>query len=172
MKNYKQITLVFIVLFSTILCINAQDGAKLFKQNCAACHKIDAKLVGPQLKGAMAKWENAGEKELMYEWIASPTDLYETGKSKMAAAIWDFSPAPMSPLPHLTREEVDAIFAFADAPPVIEEQKKEKPKTPTKVIPTPSTPMSNGTLVFLLSIITFLIIAMLVLINGVKALKK
>jgi cytochrome c oxidase cbb3-type subunit 3 len=170
MKNYNKGILVLSFLFSALFTVNAQDGAKLFKQNCAACHKIDAKLVGPKLKGALAKWEEAGEKELMYEWIANPTDLHESGKSKMADAIWDFSPAAMSPLPHLKKEEIDAIFEYVEAPPVVVEEPKEDEIVIVDPV-APSVPMSNGTLVFLLSIIGFLIIALLVLVNGVKALK-
>ena len=170
MKKYKKNILVFTAILSVFFTVNAQDGAKLFKQNCAACHKIDTKLVGPPLKGAMAKWEEAGEKDLIYEWVANPTDLHESGKSKMANAIWDFSPATMSPLPHLKKEEIYAIFSYVDAPPVVVE-KTEEDKT-TEISPVaPSTPISNGTLVFLLCIIGFLVIALLVLLNGVKALK-
>ncbi|KAA0944794.1 MULTISPECIES: c-type cytochrome [unclassified Pseudomonas] len=40
----------------------AQDGAALFKSKpCAACHTIDAKMVGPALKEVAAK--NAGVKD-------------------------------------------------------------------------------------------------------------
>lgn len=172
MKRYKKGILIFSVFLSTLFTINAQDGAKLFKQNCAACHKIDKKSVGPMLKGVKAKWEEAGEAEMLYEWIANPNDLYESGKSKMAAATWDFSPAAMSPMPHLTKEEIDAIFSYVENPPV----KKEPAKTDTDElvdnITIKSSPsMSNGTLAFLLTIIAFLLIALLVIANGVRALR-
>lgn len=173
-RTYRNSILVLSAVLSAFFTVNAQDGALLFKQNCAACHKIDAKLVGPKLIGSMAKWEEAGEKELMYEWIANPTDLYESGKSKMAKAIWDFSPAAMSPLPHLTKEEIDAIFDYVDAPPVIvEEPVKEVAATNTGATTAnePAT-MSNGTLTFLILILAFVVIALLVIANGLSALKK
>lgn len=172
MKKYNKGILVLSVFLSALFTVNAQDGAKLFKQNCAACHKVDSKSIGPKLKGAKAKWEEAGEGEMLYEWIANPNDLYESGKSKMATAIWDFSPAAMSPMAHLSKEEVDAIFEFAETPPIPDpEPETNKDDEVAVTAAPPSTPMSNGTLVFLLSIIGFLIIALLVLVNGVKALK-
>ncbi|MCT4581885.1 MAG: c-type cytochrome [Flavobacteriales bacterium] len=172
MKKYNKGILVLSVFLSALFTVNAQDGAKLFKQNCAACHKIDKKSIGPKLEGAKAKWEEAGEAEMLYEWIANPNDLYESGKSKMAAAVWDFSPAAMSPMAHLSKEDVDAIFDYVDnpPPPVTVEEPKGGENVAADSTPAP-TPMSNGTLVFLLSIIGFLVIALLVLVNGVKALK-
>ena len=40
-------------VFTLSFKIQAQDGAKLFKQNCAVCHAshTDQKLTGPGLKG-------------------------------------------------------------------------------------------------------------------------
>jgi len=172
MKRYTKGLLALTVVFSAIFTINAQDGAKLYKQNCAACHKIDKKSVGPMLKGAKAKWEEAGEGEMLYEWVANPTELYESGKSKMAKEVWDFSPAAMSPMAHLSKEEIDAIFTFVDAPPVEEKKEATKASAPVEVAkPAPSAGVSGGTLFFLISIIVFLVAAILVLANGVKALK-
>lgn len=34
----------------------AQDGEKLFQQNCASCHKPDKDMTGPALKGARQRW--------------------------------------------------------------------------------------------------------------------
>ena len=40
-------------------------GKKLFNANCAACHKLNKKAVGPALKGVTSKYE----KEWLYSWI-------------------------------------------------------------------------------------------------------
>jgi len=171
MKKYRKSILVFATVLSVFFTVNAQDGAKLFKQNCAACHKVDTKLVGPKLMGSLAKWEEAGEKEFIYEWVANPTELHDSGKSKMANAIWDFSPAAMSPLPHLTKEEVDAIFTFVDTPPVIvEEPVVDKPIE--KSIPqSKGTAMSNGTLIIIGVLFLFIVITIMILSNASKTLK-
>lgn len=97
----------------------AEDGAALFKANCAACHKLDKNSTGPKLQGARALWEEAGEGEMIYEWIADPVGLAESGKSKRAAEVINFSKNQMTPQ-SLNKEQVDAILDYADAytPPV------------------------------------------------------
>jgi len=173
MKKHTKNLLAIALLFSVFFTVNAQDGAKLYKQNCAACHKIDKVSIGPQLKGAFDKWKEAGEEEMIFEWVANPTELFESGKSKMAKEVWDFSPMAMSPMAHLSKEEVEAIFKFSDAPPVVKEEPKKATVSleGTTVVEAPSVGFSTGTIVFLIGIIGFLMVALLVLLNGVKALK-
>ena len=40
-------------------------GKDLFNSNCAACHKLDAKMTGPALRGISARLTN----EWLYKWI-------------------------------------------------------------------------------------------------------
>ena len=115
--------LFFAVVISTTSFLNifSQEGEKLFKANCASCHHPIKNATGPKLQGALQKWQDAGEEDLIYEWVANPTELYNSGKSKMAKAIWDYSPTAMTAQGHLSREEVEAVFAYVDAyaPPVV-----------------------------------------------------
>lgn len=145
----------------------AQDGAKLFKQNCAACHKIDKASVGPALKGVKAKWEEAGEGDLIYKWVENPQALYDSGESKMAKEIWDFSPAAMTPQAHLTKDEVSAIFTYIDAPPALEPV-VEKTKEPVseELSQASSAPISSTVYSIMISIILFLLITVIVLSYG------
>ncbi len=171
MKKHTKNLLAIALLFSVFFTVNAQDGAKLYKQNCAACHKIDKVSIGPPLKGVFEKWKEAGEEEMLFEWVANPTDLHDSGKSKMAKEVWDFSPMTMTPMAHLSKEEVAAIFKFADTPPVAKEEPKTETKGTTKTKKVAPVGFSTGTIVFLIGIIGFLLIALLVLMNGLKALK-
>jgi cytochrome c oxidase cbb3-type subunit 3 len=99
--------------------VNAQDGAQLFKAKCNTCHMIDKNSTGPNLKGAKQKWTDAGEGELIYEWVNNPQTLIASGNSKMATAIKSFSPTDMTPQ-QVTKVEIDAILNYVDtyAPPV------------------------------------------------------
>lgn len=148
----------------------AQDGAKLFKQNCAACHKVDKVSIGPALKGAKAKWEEAGEGDLIYRWVANPQELYDSGDSKMAKEIWDFSPAAMSPMAHLSKDEVDAIFTYIEAPapppadPV--DQQGDQKAAEDVILDVPSRPISSTVYTLMISIIIILLIAVIVLNHG------
>ncbi len=94
------------------------DGKKLFKENCASCHKIDKKSTGPALMGAKGRWADAGEGELIYEWVNNSAALLGSGKSKRAAAIFaEYNNSAMTAFPTLTVEEIDAILDYADTPP-------------------------------------------------------
>lgn len=90
---------------------NAQDGEKLFKANCASCHKADAKLIGPPLKGARERW---GESvDLIYLWVKNPKEALATG-DPYVKKIWEYDASEMTPQA-LTNEEIDAVLDWADA---------------------------------------------------------
>jgi len=121
-RLYNLITRLFAILLLVVFVKNfsAQEGEKLFKANCASCHNPVKNATGPKMQGVLQKWIDAGEEELIYKWVQNPSKLYNSGKSKMAKAIWDWSPTAMTPQGHLSREEVESIFAYVDnyAPPV------------------------------------------------------
>ncbi len=109
-----------VALFSfTMLVVtaNAQDGQALFKAKCNTCHLLDKASTGPMLKGVKQKWTDAGEGDLLIDWVSNSTGLIASGKSKMAEAIKGFSPMEM-PGQQITKEELDAILTFVDNPPV------------------------------------------------------
>lgn len=112
------LTLTLFIAFS-FAAYSQPDGEKIFKANCASCHHPIKNATGPKLQGALQKWSDAGEEDLIYEWVKNPSGLYNSGKSKLAKAIWDWSPTAMTPQGHLSKDEVTAVFAYVDgyAPP-------------------------------------------------------
>jgi cytochrome c551/c552 len=119
-KNFKSYLTLILFFIISIGVHHTQDGEKLFKANCASCHNPVKNATGPKMQGVLQKWTDAGEEELIYKWVQNPSELYNSGKSKMAKAIWDWSPTAMTPQGHLSREEVESIFTYVDnyAPPV------------------------------------------------------
>ena len=105
--------LIILFMFLSVSLV-AQDGETLFKTQCASCHRIDKDMVGPKLMGVRAKWEEAGELEFLYEWIADPIGLVESGKSNLAMEMINYSPSDMEPMAHLSQQDIDAILAYAD----------------------------------------------------------
>lgn len=91
----------------------AQDGEGLFKAKCSTCHSLKQNSTGPMLQGAKAKWEDAGESDLLYEWVRNAPQLIAAGNSSMANAVKNFSPSNMTPQ-QVTNEEVDAILTYVD----------------------------------------------------------
>jgi cytochrome c oxidase cbb3-type subunit III len=113
MKNiYTHISL----LLAFFVSINgfAQDGESLFKAKCNTCHLLDKNSTGPILKGVQAKWEEAGEAEMLIEWIQNSPELIASGKSKMANSVKDFSAMEM-PVQSVSAEEIKAILDFTDS---------------------------------------------------------
>jgi cytochrome c oxidase cbb3-type subunit III len=109
-----------LIIAALFLAIKAQSqGEALFKAKCNTCHAVDKNSTGPWLKGVKAKWTDAGEGELLYEWVRSSKSLIVGGKSKMALAIKDFSASEMSPQ-QANNEEIDQILDYIDnyTPPV------------------------------------------------------
>lgn len=109
--------LTLAALFLAMLA-NSQ-GEALFKAKCNTCHAVDKNSTGPWLKGVKTKWADAGEGELLYEWVRNSNSLIAGGNSKMALAIKDFSGSEMPPQ-QASNEEVDQILDYIDnyTPPV------------------------------------------------------
>ncbi len=103
--------LTFASLFLTTLTYG--QGEALFKAKCNTCHMVDKNSTGPLLKGVKAKWTDAGEGELIYDWVKNSPKLIAGGKSKMALAIKDFSGSEMPPQ-QATNEEIDQILDYID----------------------------------------------------------
>lgn len=113
MKFFGQFFTLLVITMSTTLSF-AQDGEGLFKSKCNTCHMLGKDGTGPNLKGVMQKWEEAGEGELIYQWVTNSQALVLSGNSTMANAAKEFSPTDM-PAQQVSNEEVDAILSYVDA---------------------------------------------------------
>jgi len=113
----KAFILVF-AMFSQFLFAQEPDpvlGKKLFNSNCAACHKVNKKAVGPALRGASTKYE----KEWLYSWIKNSSAMIKSGDDQ-AVAIWEeYNKSAMTAFPQLSTDDIDNIIAYTDyIPPV------------------------------------------------------
>lgn len=88
---------------------NAVKGAELFKTNCAACHKLEGTLVGPELY----KIGDKREKEWLVKWIKDNLALTASG-DKLAKEVSEFSPAAMTPFPQLSNQDIEDILKYLD----------------------------------------------------------
>ena len=88
------------------------DGEKLFKNNCASCHKVDKDFTGPALKGSLERW--GGDKKAMYEFIRNPAKaVVENAYAKQLFEKWNKIIMPASTL---TDAELDAILKYGEDP--------------------------------------------------------
>ncbi len=114
MKLFSKIIILAAVFVFGIQKAQAQDGEGLFKAKCNVCHAVDKNSTGPLLKGVKQRWNDAGEGEMLYDWVHNPPALVASGKSKEAVTASNFSPTMMPPQV-VTNEEIDAILDYVDS---------------------------------------------------------
>jgi hypothetical protein len=108
------------ILFSSLLLLsgfgaNAQDGEKLFKQNCATCHSIgDNKVIGPGLAGVE---DRAPSREWIVKWVKGPAAMIASG-DEYANSIKDLDPSMMTDFGYLEDDQILAILDYVKKPPV------------------------------------------------------
>ena len=111
----KRIFLVAFLLPSLSISQEAdiQAGKSLFNANCAACHQLNRKAVGPALSGVTEKYD----REWLYKWIKNGTQMIKDGDPQ-AVAIWEeYNRAVMTNYPQFSNEQIDNILAYTDYTP-------------------------------------------------------
>jgi mono/diheme cytochrome c family protein len=92
---------------------DVQAGKNLFNANCAACHQLNRKAVGPALRGVTEKYD----KDWLYSWIKNGTQMIKDGDPQ-AVAIWEeYNRAVMTNYPQFSNEQIDNILAYTNYTP-------------------------------------------------------
>ena len=113
-KGKDAFKVVLFCLSFLFLQINSysQDGKKLFKANCAACHSVGTnKVVGPGLAGIIEK----REKEWLYKWIKNSGELIASGDADAKAIFEEYNKVIMPPQP-VDDAQIDAILEYIANP--------------------------------------------------------
>ena len=171
-KCLKYLLLPFIVLVSVISTqkILAQEvtiadnsaavqaGKKLFNANCAACHKLNKRAVGPALKGVSTKYD----KEWLYTWIKNSTAMVKSGDAQAVAIYEEYNGSVMTSFPQLSNLDIDNIITYTDySPPA--------PVAVATVAVTASqessSGVSNGLILIALSLVFAILVVMLFLVQ-------
>ena len=121
-STFKKILTGLSFFFLLSITISAQEGdpingKKLFNANCAACHKLDKKLIGPPLKGISEKRSN----EWLHAWIKDNNALRASGDQDAIDIFNEYNGMPMTPYPQLTEQDINDILAYTDDKPVEKE---------------------------------------------------
>lgn len=111
-KVLKTLWILFFALgFLSMSHSYGQDGEKLFKQNCSACHMVEKDMVGPALKGVTERWE--GKKDLLYEWIKNPAKVKDMGDPYVDDLLDEWMPkGGLMAAQMVNDEEIDAILEY------------------------------------------------------------
>jgi mono/diheme cytochrome c family protein len=166
------------VLLTFSFQIFAQDvaaGKALFNANCAACHKLDAKMTGPALRGVGDKYEI----EWLQKWIRNSADLIKSGDERANKIFNEYSKSPMTAFPQLSDDDIANMIAYTMQP-------KEEPKTDiASVMPdgqSSESGISNDVILGALVLVLGMLVVMLFLVrnvlnkialaNGIEVVKK
>ncbi|ARV16039.1 cytochrome c3 family protein [Polaribacter sp. SA4-12] len=130
-----------------------KEGKKIYKSLCAACHKLDKKLIGPALGGVEERREN----DWLKAWIKNNAELRASGDSDANAIFDEYKGASMTAFPQLSDKNIDDILYYT----TVGEIKKKEVVSDTVVKASSDAP---GWLIYVLAaaiIVAFLMIASL-----------
>ncbi len=137
---------------------DAAAGKTLFNANCAACHKLYKKGVGPALFGVGDKYD----KEWLYKWIRNSQDFIKSGDPQAIAVFEANNQSVMTAFPALSDTDIDNIIAYTYTP---------KPEPPIDLTGATGGGGGNGDgptnniILAALALIFLLLVVMLVLVN-------
>ena len=102
-------SLLFLSFFLSINLVSAQDGEKIFKQNCAVCHSLGSnKVTGPGLKGLLAR---VPSEEWLLKWIKNNDALIKSGDA-YAVKISAYDASAMTIFTNLSDDEIKSVITY------------------------------------------------------------
>lgn len=142
--------------------IEAQDAAKLFKANCASCHKpTDQKLIGPGLKGIRSRWPDEAK---LISWIKNSTAFLATGDAYANKLFEEYGKSVM-PAQNLSDAEIIALINWTD-------KGGDAPAAPTtpgdQTAVAPAAETSSDTYAFILLGVGIILLVLVSVLGSVK----
>ncbi|MES2763230.1 MAG: c-type cytochrome, partial [Bacteroidota bacterium] len=108
------------LFFAFSFGLKAQDGAKLFKQNCAVCHALtDQKLTGPGLAGVFDRVQPGSmtKEAWLHAWVKNNEKMIKAGDPYGNKIFNENGKAAMTVFESLSDADIDAILAYVKNPP-------------------------------------------------------
>ncbi len=170
-KRHFKLFSIFIIFFATLTnqWIVAQEvavvdnsaavqaGKKLFNANCAACHKLNKRAVGPALRGVSSKYD----KEWLYSWIKNSTAMVKSGDAQAVAIYEEYNGSVMTSFPQLTNEDIDNILVYTDYVPPVPVASSSVAARPVESAPG----VSNTLILLALTLVFSILVVMLFLVQ-------
>lgn len=132
-KHYKKSLIALSIVLCSSALLKAQGdpatGQTLFKTNCASCHALDKKLVGPALGGVVErlKKDQNLDVEWFRKWIKDNKALRASG-DKYANEVFNANgKVEMTQFPQLSDQDIDNLLAYTTNPPKEEVKTQESP---------------------------------------------
>ncbi|TNE81954.1 MAG: cytochrome c [Bacteroidetes bacterium] len=84
------------------------QGKSLYESNCAACHYLDKKLIGPALQGANSRYEEAW----LIKFIKNSQAMIKAGDPLAKQVYEDNNRMVMNSNEHLSDDEIKSILVY------------------------------------------------------------
>jgi len=135
-------------------------GRQLFNSNCAACHQLDRRGVGPALRGMSEKYE----KEWLYSWIRNSQAMVQAGDPIAVRLFNEWNQSVMQAFPQLSDQDLDNIVAYTNQP-------RQEPVAVSAdgTVGTAASDggISNNIVLGILVVVMLMLVIMLLLVNNV-----
>ncbi|MEH0007964.1 MAG: c-type cytochrome [Flavobacteriales bacterium] len=135
-------------------------GKKLFTANCASCHRLDRKLIGPPLRN-IAQQRN---RDWLHEWIRNNAALRDSGDRDARAIFEEYKGQIMTAFSQLSDQQIDDIIAYTSQPAA---QPAAVSATATSGASAPNTGISANAFNLILLTITALLLLIIILLTKV-----
>ncbi|MEN3040476.1 MAG: cytochrome c [Bacteroidia bacterium] len=87
---------------------DSEKGKTLFNQRCAACHKLEQKLIGPPL----ARIKERRSEEWFVKFVSNSQALIQAGEPQAVAIFKEYNQQIMPPFSDLSEADIKAIWAY------------------------------------------------------------
>ncbi len=104
----KKILIIFLVLSMGFKAQDYDKGKQLFKNNCAACHNMEKRVVGPALKNVV---KNQGE-DWTKSWIKNNNKLRASGDKHANDVFKEYNGMAMPAYEHLGDDALNDITTY------------------------------------------------------------
>ncbi|WP_026977184.1 c-type cytochrome [Flavobacterium tegetincola] len=91
---------------------DAAAGKALFNANCAACHKLDAKMTGPALRNISERHSN----DWLKSWVKNSQAMVKSGDAAAVKLFEENNKAIMPSYPQFSDADIDNILAYTSEP--------------------------------------------------------
>lgn len=89
-----------------------EEGSKLFKANCASCHALDGKVIGPALGDVVSKYSE--DYEWLVAWIKNNEKLRKSGDERAIAIYDEYNGQAMNLFENLEDSEITSILMWIE----------------------------------------------------------
>lgn len=154
---------ILLALLLQSSALQAQDAAKLFKANCASCHKpTDAKSIGPGLKGVRSRWPDEAK---LIAWVKNSAAFLATGDAYANKLYEEYGKTAM-PAQNLSDAEIIAVIDWADKGGDAPVAASTTPDGGGK--PATDEPASSDSYAFVLILVAAILLVLVTVLNSVK----